>query len=435
MDGAQALALGTFVFVVVLLLGDWTHLTIAALLGALFAIVFNLMTLEEAAGFIGQSHGTLALFFGVMVIVRAFEPTRVFEYLAIKMVSLTGGKGSYLLLGIVGLTTLISAFLPNATTVILLGPMIPPLALILGVPPVPLLVLMVLTANSAGLLTIVGDPVNYIVGERLGLTFLSYLQVLSGSGVVMVAVLGVLLPWLFRPVWQMQLHNLDQLPKVAIEHPRALAFGCLIVAFMLMFFVIGERFPVPVSPATAALLGALLAMMLSHHSRIDSVPHILRDVDWSTLIFFMGFFAIVGSLEKTGVTAQMADLLAAGLGTNLKLAGMILLLMTGIVSSVAPNIPLVVAMVPLLQDYTFSAGLAVPGEPLPASVLPLFYAMAIGATVGGNGTLAGASANIVGAGIAESHGFRLTFRQFLRYGAPVAIAQLVVGCLYVALVY
>ncbi len=435
MDGAQGLALGTFVFVVVLLLGDWTHLTIAALLGALLAIVFNLMTLEEAAGFIGKSHGTLALFFGVMVIVRAFEPTRVFEYLAIKMVSLTRGKGSSLLLGIVGLTTLISAFLPNATTVILLGPMIPPLALLLGVPPVPLLVLMVLTANSAGLVTLVGDPVNYIVGERLNLTFLSYLRVLSGSGVAMVAVLCALLPWLFRPIWQMQLHNLDQLPKVEIEHPRALAFGCVIVAFMLMFFVVGDKFPVPVSPATAALLGALLAMMLSHHSRIDSVPHILRDVDWSTLIFFMGFFAIVGSLEKTGVTAQMADLLAAGLGANLKLAGMLLLLMTGVVSSVAPNIPLVVAMVPLLQDYTFSAGWAVPGEPLPASALPLFYAMAIGATVGGNGTLAGASANIVAAGIAESHGFRLTFRQFLRYGVPVAIAQLGTGCLYVALMY
>jgi Na+/H+ antiporter NhaD/arsenite permease-like protein len=436
------LSLATFISVIFLLITEWLHFTIAAFLGALILVVANVMTMPEAVGYIGKSHGTLGLFFGVMVMVRAFEPTKIFEYLATQMVIFAKGRGDRLLLGIVAITTPICAVLPNATTVMLLAPLIPPIAKEIGVDFVPLLILMVFTANSSGLLTIVGDPVTYIVGEALNMSFVDYVLQLSLGGVISVGVIVATLPFLFRKIWNKKLENFERLPHPTINHPRTLIVGAIITVFVLIFFVIGESLPIPVSPATVALLGAALAMMLSHHSKINSVQHILRDVDWSTLIFFMCFFVLIGGLEKTGVITSMSGLLAVVLGKNIAFGSIALLFLVGLISSVVPNIPLVVAMIPLLKQYVVNVGLAgseilssdFKGQ-LPAIVLPLFYATMYGATLGGNGTLVGASANIVAAGVAEQYGRRISFKTFLRYGIPVMLLQLVVAAVYVSLMF
>ncbi len=429
----------TFLSVIILIMTEWVHLTIAALLGALLLVFTNVMTLEEAVGYIGNSHGTLGLFFGVMVLVRAFEPTKIFEYLATQIVLLAKGKGNRLLLSIVAITTPICAVLPNATTVMLLAPLIPPIAQEIGINFVPLLILMVFVANSAGLLTIVGDPATFIVADAINISFTDYLWRLSLGGALAMATLIVALPILFRKIWNTQLENLEQLPHPQINHPRVLTLGGFIVAFVLVFFVVGEYLPVPISPAGVALLGAALAMLLSHQSKIDSVNNILRDVDWSTLIFFMSIFVLIGGLEKTGVINSLSGLLAAILGKNIVLGSLSLLFFVGILSSVVPNIPLVVGMVPLLKQYLVNVGLA-PAEVLapdfqgqfPPEVLPLFYAMMFGATLGGNGTLVGASSNIVAAGISEQHGRRISFQTFLHYGIPVMLLQLITSAMYVS---
>jgi Na+/H+ antiporter NhaD/arsenite permease-like protein len=197
---------------------------------------------------------------------------------------------------------------------------------------------------------------------------------------------------------------------------------------------------VPVSPATVALLGAALCLLLAHQSKIDTVNNILRDVDWSTLLFFMSTFVLIGGLQHTGVISSMSALLAIVLGKNIALGSIVLLFSVGLLSSVVPNIPLVVAMVPLLQEYLVDAGWVAAGSfapganvTLPPAVLPLFYAMMYGATLGGNGTLVGASSNIVAAGIAEQHGRPIGFRRFLRYGLPVMMFQLLLLALYVGI--
>jgi Na+/H+ antiporter NhaD/arsenite permease-like protein len=417
-------------------------LTIAAMLGALMLVMLNILTLEQAIGYIGKSHATLALFFGVMVMVRAFQPTQVFEYLATQMVVWAKGKGSRLLLGIVGITTPICAVLPNATTVMLLAPLIPPLAQELEVDFVPLLILMVFVANSSGLLTLVGDPATYIVGSSINMSFVEYLQRLSLGGAIAVAAIVVLLPVLFGPIWRKELPDLTHLPHPKINHPRMLTLGAIVVGLVLVFFVVGEMLPVPVSPATVALLGAALCLLLAHQSKIDSVNNILRDVDWSTLLFFMSTFVLIGGLQKTGVISSMSALLAVVLGKNIALGSIVLLFSVGLLSSVVPNIPLVVAMVPLLQEYLVDAGWVAAGSfapganvTLPPAVLPLFYAMMYGATLGGNGTLVGASSNIVAAGIAEQHGRPIVFRRFLRYGLPVMMFQLILLALYVGICF
>jgi Na+/H+ antiporter NhaD/arsenite permease-like protein len=439
MENWQALiSILTFMSVIILIMTEWVNLTIAALLGALLLVFTNVMTLEDAVSYISNSHGTLGLFFGVMVLVRAFEPTKIFEYLATQIVILAKGQGNRLLLGIVAITTPICAVLPNATTVMLLAPLIPPIAEEVGVNCVPLLILMVFVANSAGLLTIVGDPATFIVGDAINISFTDYLWRLSLGGAIAIAVIIAILPLLFRKIWKTKLDNLEQLPHPQINHPRVLTMGGFIVAFVLIFFVAGDYLPIPVSPAAVALLGAALAMLLSHQSKIDTVNNILRDVDWSTLIFFMSIFVLIGGLEKTGVINSLSGVLAVVLGKNIFIGSLSLVFFIGLLSSVVPNIPLVVAMVPLLKQYIVNVGLA-PTEILapnfqgqfPPEVLPLFYAMMFGATLGGNGTLVGASANIVAAGIAEQHGRRITFHTFLHYGLPVMLLQLVASALYV----
>lgn len=441
MENLQAaIATATFIGVILLVMTEWIHLTVAAFLGALILVFTHVMTLNDAIEYIGRSHGTLGLFFGVMVMVRSFEPTKVFEYLATQMVLLAKGKGKNLLLGIVAITTPICAVLPNATTVMLLAPLIPPMAQEVGVDFVPLLILMVFVANSSGLLTIVGDPATFIVGDAINMSFADYLVKLSLGGALAVGVIVIILPWLFPEIWHKELDDLADLPHPKINHPRILAVGGLIIAFVLVFFVVGESLPVPISPAAIALLGAALSMLLAHQSKIDSVNNILRDLDWSTLLFFMSIFVLIGGLEKTGVINSISGILAVILGKNIFLGSLALLFFVGLMSSVVPNIPLVVAMVPLLKQYVVNVGLA-PGEVLapdfagqfPLEVLPLFYAMMYGATLGGNGTLVGASSNIVAAGISELHGRRISFQTFLRYGIPVMLLQLVTAAIYVTI--
>ena len=429
-----------FFGVLALIATERLHLTIAAFLGAMLLIFLHVLTLDQAIHYISRSHATLALFFGVMVMVRAFEPTKIFDYLATQIVVIAKGEGKRLLLGIVAITAPICAVLPNATTVMLLAPLLPAMADEINVNVVPLLILMVFVANSAGLLTLVGDPATFIVGDAINMSFADYLVKLSLGGVIAIGVIVAMLPILFPSIWNKRLDNLSQLPHPVVNHPRMLALGSVIVALVLVMFVIGDRLPVPISPPAIALLGAALCLLLTHHSGIDTVQNILRDIDWSTLIFFMSIFVLIGGLQEAGVISAASGLLGVVIGKNLALGSLVLLFVTGILSSLIPNIPLVVAMVPLLKEYLVNVNLAGPeilatdfAGQVPVEILPLFVAMMFGATLGGNGTLVGASSNIVAAGIAEQHGKTITFHGFLRYGLPVMAAQLVVISLFVIL--
>ncbi len=432
------LASAVFAGVILLIMAEWVHLTIAAFLGALLLIFVHILSVDEAAAYVGKSYETLALFFGVMVLVRAFQPTQIFEYLAAQMLVQAKGQGKRLLLGIVFITAPICAFLPNATTVMLLAPLIPPLATELGVNYVPLLILMVFVANSAGLLTLVGDPATYIVGDAINISFVDYLYNLSFGGVLALLTIILMLPYLFAPIWQLKMPVVELKSLPQINHPKVLALGGVIIAMVLTLFVVGEFLPVPIKPATAGLMGAGLALLLAHQSKIDTINHILRDLDWSTLLFFMSTFVLIGGLDKTGVIARLSVGLAVILQQNLLWGVLLLIFFVGICSSLVPNIPLVVAMVPLLKQYLVNVGWVgsdvlsadFHGQ-LPPEVLPLFYAMMFGATLGGNGSLMGASSNIVAAGVAEHHGQSIPFGLFLRYGIPMMTMQLLVAAIYV----
>jgi Na+/H+ antiporter NhaD/arsenite permease-like protein len=430
----------TFVGTIAIAITEWIPLALSALFGALILVITNVMTLPEAIAYIGKSHGTLGLFFGVMVLVRVLQPTKVFEYLGTQVVIWAQGRGDRLLLGIVAITTPICAVLPNATTVMLIAPIIPAMAMEIGVDFVPLLILLVFVANSAGLLTLVGDPATFIVGNGINISFNDYLLRLSLGGVLAVVATIVLLPIVFRGIWKTRLRTLADLPDPQIEHPIALGLGGVITAGMLILFVVGETLPAPIAPATAALFGATLALLLAHITKLDRVERILSDLDWSTLIFFMSIFVLIGGLEKTGILDRLSDFLAIVLGKNITIGAIAIVFITGIISSLVPNIPLVVAMVPLLKQYLLAVGMISPAMAqsdytgqFPDAVLPLFYGMMFGATLGGNATLVGASSNIIAAGVAQQYGKPISFGQFLRYGIPVASLQLILAALYISI--
>lgn len=437
-----AIAVTVFILVILAIVTEATHMTAAAMLGALLLVFTNVMSLSEAIDYIAKSYSTLALFLGVMVLVRTLEPTNIFAYLAGQMVKLARGSGKLLLLGIVGITTPICAVLPNATTVMLLAPLIPPLAQDIGIDFVPLLILMVVVSNSAGLLTLVGDPATFIVGDAINISFGDYLLKVSFGGVLAVATIVLLLPTLFRKTWKTNFSGYETLVLPTVQHPKALTIGAIITVLVLIFFAIGETLPTPISPAAVALMGAALSLMLAYHSKIDTIQNILGDIDWSTLIFFMSVFILIGGMEKTGVINQLSQVLAITLGGNLAFGAVLLVFVVGLLSSVVPNIPLVVAMIPLLKQYLFEVNL-IGSDTLspdftgqfPPEVLPIFYAMMFGATLGGNGTLVGASANIVAAGISELHGQKISFHTFLKYGLPIMAAQLVVTAFFISVVY
>lgn len=439
---SAAIAVTVFIIVILAIVTEATHMTAAAMLGALLLVFTNVMSLSEAIDYIAKSYSTLALFLGVMVLIRTLEPTNIFAYLAGQMVKLARGSGKLLLLGTVGITTPICAVLPNATTVMLLAPLIPPLAQDIGIDFVPLLILMVVVSNSAGLLTLVGDPATFIVGDAINIGFNDYLLKVSFGGVLAIATIILLLPTLFRKTWKTNFSGYETLVLPTVQHPKALMIGAIITILVLIFFAIGETLPTPISPAAVALMGAALSLMLAYHSKIDTIQNILGDIDWSTLIFFMSVFILIGGMEKTGVINQLSQVLAITLGGNLAFGAVLLVFVVGLLSSVVPNIPLVVAMVPLLKQYLFEVNL-IGADTLspdfagqfPPEVLPIFYAMMFGATLGGNGTLVGASANIVAAGISELHGQKISFHTFLKYGLPIMAAQLTVTAFFISVAY
>ena len=328
------LAVATFVAVLLATAAGVTHLTAAALLGAVLLLATGVLTMPEAVQSVALSQGTLTLLFGMMVLVRALEATGVFAVVAHRLLPLSRGKGSRLLIGVVMLTTVICAWLPNATTVLLIGPLLPPLAQEVKLDPRPLLILLVLTANSAGLLTLIGDPATYIVGTGLGLSFGAYIRQISSAGLLGVLVLLATLPWLYPAIWKARFTLPQQVPP-RLHHRRALGLLLTVVAVMLALFLGGELLPVPITPDAVALAGAAASLVIVHQSGLISVDRLLSQIDWSTLIYFMAVFVLIGGLQRTGVLADVAEALASQVGT----AGAVplLLVSTSLLSAVVPN--------------------------------------------------------------------------------------------------
>lgn len=433
----SSIAVGTFATVILAIASNRIHLTVAAMLGTVVLLLTGVLSARDVSETINPAEAMIALFFGGMVMARTLIATGLFDYLGAIGLRLVRGDGRRLLIAIAGLAAPICAFLPNATVVILIGPLIVAVCERLKIDFVQPLIFLVFVANSSGLLTLVGDPATFIVGNSIDLSFTQYLRLLSPGGLLAIVAVLALLPISFRPIWRVRLSESETISIPRIRRPWVLLACLAAVGLMIMLFIYGEDLPNPIAPPEAAIIGSALLLMIVFVTGLDDVGKILHDIDWESLLFLICIFILVGALDKTGVIADLGSFLGTFFGNNVVLASLLLLTGIGVLSSVIPNVALVVAMLPLVKQYAVGAGLVAPGVleagygHIPSSVLPLFFAMCFGATLGGNATLLGAGSNIIAGGISARAGRQISFLTFLRYGIPVTAVQLCVSAIYI----
>lgn len=413
-------------------------MTVAALLGVSVMLLFGEFTHNEFMNAARSAGGAISLLFGGMVVARTLVPTGIFELVGYYFLVATKGSGKRFLLFLIVLVAPLCAVLPNATTVILLAPIIIRVCKAIRVDFVGPLILTAIVSNSAGLLTLVGDPATFLVGSSIGMSFGAYLKTMSLGGVLAVLVLVPLLPVVMRDVWRVQVELPAEIPKPRLDRPGFCAFALLVLAVMILLFLFGDILPFELVPPAVAIVGASLALLLIYGARIEPIESVLKDVDWKTLIFLTCMFLMVEAFTRTGVLNGISGIMARWFGKEVLWVGLALLIGVAVASSLLANVPVVAAMVLLVKGYCVAAEM-VPEIALspaftdwPTVLMPLFAGMMFGGTLGGNATLIGASANVVSAGISASHGKPISFGLFARYGVPITVAQVVLSAAYVA---
>jgi Na+/H+ antiporter NhaD/arsenite permease-like protein len=422
----DALAIGVFVAAYVLIATEWVHRVVVALAGAGLMLLFRLVDAEDAfhSEEFGIDWNVIFLLFGMMVIVGVLRHTGFFEYLAIWSAKRARGRPFAIMTMLIVITAIASALLDNVTTMLLIAPVTVLIAERIGVHPVPLLMAEVFASNIGGTATLVGDPPNIIIGSAAGLSYLDFLTNLGPIVLVLLLVFWLQARWTFRRDLMFHPDRVREL--LALDEREALVPGTLLPKALAVLVVVTLAFalqgPLGYEPSVASLLGAGVLLLIAGGDRME----FLRDVEWPTLVFFIGLFVMVGALVKAGVIESLAERLIEVTDGRLFLATAVLLIASAVLSGLIDNIPYVATMVPLV---TALAG-AFPGE---STVL--WWALALGADLGGNATSIGASANVVVLGVAERSGHRIRFVRFLRYGAPVTLLSISIALGYLWLRY
>jgi Na+/H+ antiporter NhaD/arsenite permease-like protein len=411
------IALAIFVVTYGAIASDRIDRTLAALLGAVAVILLGIVTQE--AGFRAVDWNVIFLLFGMMVIAGVLRRTGVFGWLAVRTVRLARGEPMAILLLLSGITAILSAFLDNVTTIVLLVPVTLYIATTLRLSPVPFVLAEVLASNIGGTATLIGDPPNILIGSASGLTFLDFLLNLTPVVVVIFVVFAGLMAVVFRgrltvaPEVREAVLAIDE--SEFISDHRLLRISVLVLALTILGFLLASV--VHQQPATIALLGATVLILVA---RLDP-DELIREVDWSTLLFFVGLFVLVESLVATGVITAIGTHLIEITGGNQAVTTLGLLWVSGVASAFVDNIPYTATMIPVVQQLGTSG----------VATEPLWWALALGACLGGNATIIGASANVVAASAIARAGHPISFGQFLRVGGLVAVLSLVVSSAYV----
>jgi len=418
---ATLLALLIFVASYVLIMTEKLNRALVALAGGVLLLMTNVYEWKEAFGFIDWE--TVALLFSMMLLVSITQKTGIFTYMAIRLAQMVNGRPIPLMAVTATFTAVGSAFLNNVTIVLLLVPVLLTLVEKLKLPAFPYLLITIFSSNIGGTATLIGDPPNIMIGQAVEhFTFVSFIYHLGPVVLLIFAVVLIIFMLLFRKQLTydrelagalMQMNAREHLKVSPLLFQSVSVLVLTITGFMLYPFV-------HMDITTIAVSGALLLLFLTD-KELD-VEHVFQEVEWVTLFFFMGLFMLVGGLETVGIIDELARGMVWLSGGDLPITSIVMLWSSGLLSGVVDNIPFVAAMIPVvheLQGYGMM------------NVDPVWWSLALGACLGGNGTLVGASANVVVAGIAASHRQPISFIKFLLYGIPVLIVSLVIASIYV----
>jgi Na+/H+ antiporter NhaD/arsenite permease-like protein len=415
-----------------------TNKMVIALCGAAVVLISQVVTQRDAFNTeaLGIDWNVIFLLMSMMIIVNIMKSSGLLEYIAIKSIKLARGEPFLIMVIFAVLTALVSAFIDNVTTVLLIAPVLIFITKKTGANPIPYLIATVLASNIGGTATLIGDPPNIMIGSRASLTFMDFIVHLAPAVVIMLGFMIVILKVLFAKgisVSDRKKKELMKLDEAEALKDRALAIkSSIVIGIMIAAFVFHDR--LNLQPASIGIFSAGLLLVLSGFA--DKPNTILSDIEWTSIFFFIGLFIIIGGIVKVGFVDMLAKKVVEITGaseTNLFVPSTIILWFSSVASAIIDNIPYVATMNPLILDMAKQIwpNAANPEIVHQAQLLPVWWALALGACLGGNGTIIGASANVVVSGLAEKAGHKISFVKFLVYAFPVWLMTIIVSQVYI----
>ncbi|GGH34960.1 SLC13 family permease [Paenibacillus segetis] len=424
MEHQAILALGIFLLTYGFIISEKIHRTLLAMIGGILMVVFGIIDQETAIHHI--DFNTLGLLIGMMIIVNTTAETGLFSYIGIWTAKKAKGNPVMILGLLATITALGSALLDNVTTIILMVPVAFSITRQLEVKTFPYIFSLVIASNIGGTATLIGDPPNIMIGSAVTeLTFVSFLQNLTP---IVMIILGVTLPlmvFIFRKGLKTTDENRQKIMDIPLDglitNKKLLKVCLTILGITLIGFFTHQTFHL--ESATVALAGAFLLLLFTGEHVMERA---FRSVEWPTIFFFIGLFVLVGGLVETGIIKQLAERAIDLTGGDTLMSSMLILWLSALASSFLDNIPFVATMIPMIQDMG-SMGIS--------NLEPLWWSLALGACLGGNGSIIGASANLIAAGMSAKEGEPITFVRFIKYGFPLMIVSIILSSLYILLRY
>ena len=416
---AQIISIVIFVVVMAFIISEKIHRTTAALAGAVLLILTGVISFDTGVHHI--DFGTLGVLVGMMIFVAVVKNSGIFEYLAIRAAKVAKGNPWMIMVLFSLITAVLSAFLDNVTTVLLIGPVTFTVCKMLEISPVPFFITEIIASNVGGTATLIGDPPNIMIGSATGLTFFDFLTY-DGPAVLIILVVSILM-FYFLYGKKMEVSTDKQNSIMNLHAHEAIKSKSLFNKSVVMTIIVALAFVLHgsfhIEPSVVALAAAAIMLIIG---RAD-VETTLLDVEWSTIGFFAGLFVVVGGMAETGVIEMLAYGLIDLTGGDLMITIIVLVWASAIISSFLDNIPLVATLIPIIQTMQ-STGI---------DVMPLWWAISLGACIGGIGTLIGASANVVLSGMSGKYGYPITFMEYTKIGFPMIIVFTAIACVYLVL--
>ncbi len=426
METATIVAIVIFVVAYALIISEKVHRTIVGLFGAMLMILFGIIDQEVAVHHI--DFNTLGLLMGMMIIVNITSETGLFNFLAIWAAQKVKAQPIALLVVLSTLTMVCSALLDNVTTVLLTVPITFSITSQLKVDVMPYLISQILASNIGGTATLIGDPPNIMIGSAVGLDFMAFVENLTLISIIIFILVQFILIGLYHKGLHTQPELQDKimrLPAGAQITDHALLRKCLVVIFLtITFFVLHGS--LGLESATVALSGAGLLLLLTATRDEGAIVKVLSKIEWPAIFFFGGLFILVGALVETGVIRMLAAEAIKATGGNVEATAILILWMSAFASAFIDNIPFVATLIPLIQDM---------GQMGLSNLDPMWWSLALGACLGGNGTLIGASANVVVASMSAQRGRPISFLGFMKVAFPVMVFTIIVSNIYVYIRY
>ncbi|GBE02829.1 arsenical pump membrane protein [bacterium BMS3Bbin06] len=431
-------ATAIFIIAYALIVSEKIHKTVVAIVGASLMLVLKILQQREAFHVeeFGIDWNVIFLLISMMIIINLMRPTGFFEYIAIKSAKLGRGEPFRIMVIFAVVTAVLSAFLDNVTTVLLLAPVTLLIANALEVDAIPFLIAEALASNIGGTATLIGDPPNIMIASKAKLDFMDFIYNLTPAIIIIMVAFLFVLKLIFgkklqvRPELKQRVMEMNE--REAIKDPLMLKKSLFVLGMVLIGFVFHGKFNY--QPATVALFGAGLLLLLSG---TKEPHHVLAEVEWPTIFFFMGLFIIIGGVVKVGLIKWMSLKVLAITHDNMFATNMLIMWFSAFASAFVDNIPYVATMNPLLIDMAKVIWPHLQGTDLlhNPELMPLWWSLSLGACLGGNGTAIGASANVIVVGMAERAGKKISFLKFMAYGMPVMILTVLIATIYVWLRY